>query len=76
MLVYLLPDKTTSSVKKVFDRLEEKISTLNFARHSLLSWPIEVLNFQNLMNLKAELITSSVHLYIIVIQWPHGKNLI
>lgn len=30
MLIYLLPDKTTSSVKKVFDRLEEKMSTLGF----------------------------------------------
>ncbi len=30
MLIYLLPDKTTSSVKKVFDSLEEKISTLGF----------------------------------------------
>lgn len=32
MLIYLLPDKTTSSVKKVFDRLEEKLSTLGFCR--------------------------------------------
>lgn len=32
MLIYLLPDKTTSSVKKVFDRLEEKISTLGFCK--------------------------------------------
>jgi IS30 family transposase len=30
MLIYLLPDKTTFSVKKVFDRLEEKMSTLGF----------------------------------------------
>lgn len=30
MLVYLLPDKTASSVKKVFDNLEDKISTLGF----------------------------------------------
>lgn len=30
MLIYLLPDKTTTSVKKVFDRIEEKISTLGF----------------------------------------------
>lgn len=32
MLIYLLPDKTTASVKKVFDRLEEKISTLGFCK--------------------------------------------
>ena len=32
MLIYLLPDKSTSSVKKVFDRLEEKISTLGFCK--------------------------------------------
>lgn len=30
MLIYLLPDKTTTSVKRVFDILEEKISTLGF----------------------------------------------
>lgn len=30
MLVYLLPDKTATSVKKVFDQLEEKISTIGF----------------------------------------------
>ena len=30
MLIYLLPDKTTASVNKVFDRIEEKISTLGF----------------------------------------------
>jgi IS30 family transposase len=32
MLIYLLPDKTAASVKKVFDRLEEKISTLGFCK--------------------------------------------
>jgi IS30 family transposase len=32
MLIYLLPDKTTSSVRKVFDRLEEKLTTLGFCR--------------------------------------------
>lgn len=30
MLIFLLPDKTTASVKKVFDQLEKKISTLGF----------------------------------------------
>lgn len=30
MLIYLLPDKSTESVKKVFDHLEEKITTLGF----------------------------------------------
>jgi len=32
MLIYLLPDKTTSSVKKVFDSLEEKLTTLGFCK--------------------------------------------
>lgn len=30
MLIYLLPDKTTASVKKIFDHLEEKMSTIGF----------------------------------------------
>lgn len=30
MLIYLLPDKTAASVKKVFDLLEEKMSTIGF----------------------------------------------
>lgn len=30
MLIYLLPDKTTTSVNKVFNHLEEKMSTLGF----------------------------------------------
>ena len=30
MLIYLLPDKTAASVKKVFDPLEEKMSTIGF----------------------------------------------
>jgi IS30 family transposase len=30
MLIYLLPDKKTASVKKIFDTLEEKLSTLGF----------------------------------------------
>ncbi len=30
MLIYLLPDKTEASVKKVFDHLEEKMSALGF----------------------------------------------
>lgn len=32
MLIYLLPDKTTASVKKLFDHLEEKMSTYIFCR--------------------------------------------
>jgi len=32
MLIYLLPDKTSTSVKKVFDRLEEKLTTLGFCK--------------------------------------------
>lgn len=30
MLIYLLPDKTTASVKRIFDNLEEKMSPLGF----------------------------------------------
>lgn len=32
MLIYLLPDKTTTSVKKVFDQLEDKLSTPGFRK--------------------------------------------